>query len=87
MREYSFTEARQHFASLLEAAKQDGIVCIRKRDGEAYYLQPVIPGRSALDVAGVDLNLDAQEIVDLVRAGRERDIDIFPDQKNKDSSP
>lgn len=73
MREYTFTEARQHFASLLEEAKREGVVCIKKRDGEAYYLRPVVPKQSPLDVEGVDLNLDAQEIVDLVRAGRERD--------------
>ena len=73
MREYTFTEARQHFASLLEEAKREGVVCIKKRDGEAYYLRPVVPRQSPLDVEGVDLNLDAQEIVDLVRAGRERD--------------
>lgn len=73
MREYTFTEARQHFASLLEEAKREGVVCIKKRDGEAYYLRPVVPKQSPLDVEGVDLNLDAQEIIDLVRAGRERD--------------
>ena len=33
MREYSFTEARQHFASLLEEAKKEGAVCIKKKRG------------------------------------------------------
>ena len=50
-------------------------MCIRKRDGEAYYLRPVMPSQSPLDVEGVELNLDAREIVDLVRSGRERDYD------------
>jgi hypothetical protein len=29
MREYSFTEARQNFAALLEEAKREGVVCIK----------------------------------------------------------
>lgn len=30
------------------------------------------PGRSALDVAGTDLNISTQEIIDIIREGRER---------------
>ena len=72
MREYSFTEARQHFASMLEEARKEGVVCIKKRDGEAFYVKPVVPKKSPLDVPGLDLGLDQAEIVDLVREGRER---------------
>ena len=72
MREYSFTEARQHFASLLEEAKKEGVVCIKKRDGESFYLKPVVPKKSALDIKGVDLEINSTEIIDIVRAGRER---------------
>ncbi len=72
MREYSFTEARQHFASLLEEAKKEGAVCIKKRDGESFYLKPVVPKKSPLDVKGVDLEISSSEIVDIIRKGRER---------------
>ena len=72
MREYNFTEARQHFASILEEAKRAGAVCVKKRDGEAFVIKPVKPKRSPLDVQGVDLNVSATEIVDTVRASRER---------------
>jgi len=72
MREYSFTEARQHFASLLEEAKKEGAVCIKKRDGESFYLKPVEPKNSPLDIKGVDLEISSSEIVDIVREGRER---------------
>ena len=72
MKEYTFTEARQNFATLLEEAKKEGIVCIRKKDGEAYYVRPEPPKRSPLDVVGVDVDLTAGEIVDFVREGRER---------------
>jgi hypothetical protein len=30
MKEYSFTEARQHFVSILEEAKKEGVVCVKK---------------------------------------------------------
>jgi len=72
MREYSFTEARQHFASILDEAKREGSVCIKKRDGEAFCITPVTPKKSPLDVKGVDLGVSSSEIVDIVREGRER---------------
>ncbi len=72
MREYSFTEARQHFASILDEAKREGVVCIKKRDGEAFYIKPAISKKSPLDVKGVDLNISSSEIVDIIREGRER---------------
>lgn len=72
MREYSFTEARQHFASILDEAKREGVVCIKKRDGEAFYIKPAVSKKSPLDVKGVDLGITSSEIVDIIREGRER---------------
>ncbi len=45
MREYSFTEARQNFASILDEAKNQGVVCIKKRDGETFYIKPAKAGK------------------------------------------
>ncbi len=73
MREYSFTEARQHFAAILDEANKEGVVCIKKRDGEAFYLKPAIRKSSPFDIEGLDLGLTTEEIVDVVREGRERD--------------
>ena len=72
MREYSFTEARQHFASVLDEARKEGIICIKKRNGEAFYIKPVISKISPLDIKGVDLGISSEEIIDIVRSGRER---------------
>ena len=72
MKEYSFTEARQHFASMLDEAKREGVVCVRKRDGESFYIKPAILQKSPLDIKGVDLGLSSSEIVDAIREGRER---------------
>jgi poly-gamma-glutamate capsule biosynthesis protein CapA/YwtB (metallophosphatase superfamily) len=57
MKKYNFTDARKNFASVLETAKQEGIVCIYKRNGETYYLTPAKGEKSPLDVEGVNLNL------------------------------
>ncbi|MEM7015889.1 MAG: type II toxin-antitoxin system prevent-host-death family antitoxin [Pseudomonadota bacterium] len=32
MKQFNFTEARNNFATVLEIARQEGIVCISKRD-------------------------------------------------------
>ena len=52
MREYSFTEARQCFAAILDEAKKEGVVCIKKRDGETFLLKPAPPKKSPLDCEG-----------------------------------
>ena len=72
MREYSFTEARQHFASILDEAKKEGVVCIKKRDGEVFYIKPASSKKSPLDVKGVNLDITTSDIVSIVRKGRER---------------
>ena len=72
MKEYSFTEARQNFASLPDEARQNGAVCIRKRNGEAFYIKPAMAKESPLDIAGIDLQVTRDDIVDSVRESRER---------------
>jgi prevent-host-death family protein len=72
VKEYSFTEARQHFAAILEEAKKEGAVCIKKRDGEVFYIMPAKSKESPLDIKGVDLGLTSSEIVDAIRESRER---------------
>lgn len=72
MKEYSFTEARQNFASLLDEAQQKGAVCIRRRNGEAFYIKPAVLTESPLDIAGIDLQVTRDDIVDTVRASRKR---------------
>lgn len=72
MKQYNFSEARKNFASVLETAKQEGIICIYKRNGDAYYLTPAKVKKSPLDVEGVDLCLSSGQIMSIVREGRER---------------
>ncbi|MQA91045.1 MAG: type II toxin-antitoxin system Phd/YefM family antitoxin, partial [Gemmatimonas sp.] len=40
MRVYTYTEARQSFAALLEQARREGAVRIRRRDGQTFVVTP-----------------------------------------------
>ena len=70
MKVYTYSEARQNFASVLEQARKEGAVRIRRRDGESFVLKPEAPIGSPLDVEGIDLDLTTDEIVAFVREGR-----------------
>ncbi len=73
MRVYTYSEARQNLASVLEVAQRDGAVGIRRRDGSFFVLRPeASSGSSPLDVEGVDLGVTTDEIVEMIREGRER---------------
>lgn len=72
MRTYTFSEARQSFSTVLDRAKAEGQALIKRRDGSLFVIKPVSKPSSPLDVEGVDLGLSAEEIVDVVREGRER---------------
>ena len=72
MKVYTYSEARQQLASLLDAAQRDGAVRIRRKDGRSFILQPEASTTSPLDVQGVSLGISTPEIVSLVREGRER---------------
>lgn len=72
MRIYTYSEARQNFASVLEMAQRDGAVRIRRKDGRSFVLQPESSDASPLDVEGVDLGVTSAEIVEMIREGRER---------------
>jgi len=72
---YTFSEARQNFASVLEQARAEGEVLIKRKDGSVFTIKPVPQTESSLDIAGIDLGLSADEIVSAVREIRDRQPD------------
>jgi hypothetical protein len=70
MRVYSYSEARQRLAELLNRARREGQVEIRRRDGQRFVVCANQSAGSPLDVPGVDAGLSRQEIVGLVRESR-----------------
>ena len=69
---YTFSDARQHLAAVLEQARQEGIVQIRRKDGATFSIIPNEPTGSPLDVGYVDVALTKEDIVAAVRKSRER---------------
>jgi len=72
MTEYTFSEARQKLASILDKARRDGAVRIRRRDGQVFVLKPERAQESPLDVPGINLKIVRKEIVDLIKEGRRK---------------
>ena len=51
MKAYTYSEARENFASVLEEAERDGAVEIRRRDGAIFRISPARRSKaSPLDV-------------------------------------
>ncbi len=72
MKVYTYSEARQRFASILDEAREGGGVRIKRRDGSEFLLRSVRTGGSPLDVPGVDSGLGRDEILAALRESRER---------------
>jgi len=70
MRVYSYSEARQQLAELLNRASREGEVEIHRRDGHAFVVRPATSRGSPLDVPGIDAGLSRAEILGLVRESR-----------------
>ncbi len=70
MKEYTYSEARQRLAALLESARREGSVRIRRKDGTVFVLKPERSKRSPLDVQPVELGLTREQILTAVRGGR-----------------
>ena len=73
MKAYTYSEARENFASVLEEAERDGAVEIRRRDGAIFRILPARRSKaSPLDVKGVKLGVQTDDLIAAVREGRER---------------
>ena len=69
---YTYSEARQNLASLLEKAKIEGEILIKRKDGSFFSVKPLTMKKSPLDVKVVNVSLSSKEIVEIIREGREK---------------
>jgi antitoxin (DNA-binding transcriptional repressor) of toxin-antitoxin stability system len=67
---YTYSEARQHLAEILDKARKEGAVQIRRRDGSTFQITPVEQNTSPLDVGYVDIVLTREDVVHAVRESR-----------------
>ncbi len=72
MNVFTFSEARQRLAAVLDEAQTKGAVRIKRRDGSEFEVSVVRRQGSPLDVQGLDLGLTAEEIVSALREARAR---------------
>lgn len=72
MQVYTYSEARQKLATVLEQAEQTGKVLIRRKDGRTFALLPEKIASSPLDIPSIKAKITSSEIVDIIRKGRER---------------
>ena len=72
MRVYTYSEALQKLSEVLEQAESTGKVLIRRKDGRTFALRPEKNISSPLDIPSVKAKITTQEIVDIIREGREK---------------
>lgn len=72
MKVYTYSQARQHLARLLDEAREEGEVQIKRRDGQTFTIKPAKNKESPLDVAGVSSDVSLKDINQAVRESRER---------------
>jgi prevent-host-death family protein len=72
MQVYTYSEARQKLASVLDKAESTGSVIIQRRDGRSFTLVPQKSSVSPLDVPAVRARISTGELVELVREERGR---------------
>ena len=72
MKLYTYSDARQQFASVLDTASREGKVLIQKRDGSLFSLVPEPESKSPFDVEGIATNVKTSEIISILGKERER---------------
>jgi len=68
---YNYSKARQNLAAVLDQAVREGEVRIRRKDGQVFVVRPDYEKASPLDIEGVPLNISTDELVAVIREGRE----------------
>jgi len=71
---FTYSQARQNFAAVLDRAAKEGKVQIKRRDGSVFTLCPEKSNanKSPLEVEGVKTDLSTDEIIRAVRESRRR---------------
>jgi hypothetical protein len=67
---YTYSEARQRLARLLEQVLEEGEVRIKRKDGQTFIIKPEPRRGSPLDVPGINLGINAAEIIEFINEGR-----------------
>ena len=72
MQTYTYSEARQKLASVLDVAESKGKVLIRRKDGQTFSLVPERTTVAPLDVPSIRADVSTENLVAIVRTERRR---------------
>jgi len=72
MQIYTYSEARQKLASILNKAKKEGSALIKRKDGSVFEVKVHSVKKSPLDVKGINIDINKDEIIDIIKEVRER---------------
>ena len=79
MKEYTYSEARQKLSTVLDEAKREGAIRIRRRDGQAFILKSEVKPQSPLDVKGLDLDISpARSTNSFAKAAGKPESQVIP---------
>ena len=67
----TYSEARQNFASILDASKKDGSVVIKRADGSSFRITPENEKKSPFDGIKTLANIKKEDILSALRETRE----------------
>ncbi|MBI5674968.1 MAG: type II toxin-antitoxin system Phd/YefM family antitoxin [Nitrospirae bacterium] len=72
MKTYTYSQARERLADILEESKKEEII-IRRRKGDIFSIVPKAPlRRSPFDVSGLNKNISRKEIMAAIHESRKR---------------
>lgn len=72
MKVYTYTQAREHLATVLDEAKRQEVI-IRRRNGEQFSIALRPQSASPFDVEPVRTRATTKDILDAIRESRERE--------------
>jgi prevent-host-death family protein len=72
MKAYTYTEARKHFAEVLNTAKKEEVL-IRRRGGDVYSLSLKKTQGSPLEIPGITTKATTDDILHAIKESRNRE--------------
>lgn len=69
---FTYSQARQNFAAVLQRALREGKVLVKRKDGSLFTVQPQKTTESPLNVKGIKTSVSSRELVRTVRESRRR---------------
>ena len=71
MKEYTYSEARQRFAEILDTARTEEVI-IKRRNGDVFSVKARKTTQSPFDVPGVNTTATTSDILEAIKESRRR---------------